>query len=224
MIPPTSGGIALAVPGGTMAAMTSRSDSPISPGMYVPTADHRIVVGEYTWDTYQAQLVLRGQRRRPKLAYLDGALELMSPSRDHERIKSRIGMVIEAYLAESRIPAGPYGEWTLGDESGEAGAEPDECYVFGSDPDAKPRPDLVIEVIWTHGGLDKLEIYKRLDVPEVWFWKDNTISVHALGPAGYVVRERSLFVPDLDLELVCRLLDLRLVSEVHDAIREASRR
>jgi len=36
------------------------------------------------------------------------------------------------------------------------------------------------EVVWTSGGIDKLEIYRRLGVGEVWRWKDSRIEIHVL--------------------------------------------
>ncbi|MEG4506483.1 Uma2 family endonuclease [Microcoleus sp. F6_B4] len=36
----------------------------------------------------------------------------------------------------------------------------------------KAIPDLAIEVVFTSGGIDKLQLYKRLGIPEVWFWED----------------------------------------------------
>ena len=66
----------------------------------------------------------------------------------------------------------------------EAGCEADECYIFGPRPRDKARPDLAIEVVWTSGGLDKLEVYRRLEVGEVWFWKDGVIAVHVLDRDG----------------------------------------
>jgi hypothetical protein len=38
----------------------------------------------------------------------------------------------------------------------------------------------VIEVVWTSGGLGKLEIYRRLGVGEFWQWKRGRIQVHLL--------------------------------------------
>jgi len=35
--------------------------------------------------------------------------------------------------------------------------------IIGADQSTK-RPNLAIEVIWTSGGINKLEIYKRLGV------------------------------------------------------------
>jgi Uma2 family endonuclease len=84
--------------------------------------------------------------------------------------------------------------------------EPDECYLIGSDQ-GRDTPDLAIEVIWTSGGIDKLEIYRRLGVREVWFWKDGSIQIHVLGGAGYEERARSACLPELDLALLCSFLD-----------------
>ena len=69
-----------------MAVMTTADDSTATPGMYVPTADQRVVMHGIGWAGYQSLLALRGETgSRPKLAYLDGAVELMTPSHGHER-------------------------------------------------------------------------------------------------------------------------------------------
>jgi len=60
--------------------------------------------------------------------------------------------------------------------------EPDECYLVG-DQD-KSAPDLAIEVIGTSGGIDKLEIYRRLDVGEVSPSPTPTISITSSGAVG----------------------------------------
>jgi Uma2 family endonuclease len=197
----------------TMAAVTLRlTDAPVSLSDYVPMADQRVVLDGIDWAGYEALLALRGERSRPKLAYLDGAVELMSTSREHEGLKSVIGCLLEAFCLEREIDFSPYGNWTLKAQLARAGAEPDECYVFGARPQEKDWPDLAIEVIWTHGGIDKLEVYRRLRVGEVWFWDRGEISVHVLGRAGYEVRSRSARLPELDLELVSRLAQLEPTS------------
>ncbi len=203
-----------------MTAMVCQRDG-VDLGMLVPNADERVLI-TCDWDSYETQLSLRGERSRPKLAYLDGVLEIMSPSPHHENIKSRIGMVIEAYLVCANKKGGPRGGPTLRRRLKEAGAEPDESYSFVKfDADNPATPDLVIEVNWTRGGIDKLEIYRRLEVREVWFWETDVISVHVLGPDGYAVRERSSLLPDLDLDLVLRLLEIDDVVDLHAAMREA---
>ena len=60
---------------------------------------------------------------------------------------------------------GDHGDVTQHDESEEAGAEADHCWIIGDR--GKEAPDLAIEVIWTSGSLSKREIYRRLGVREV---------------------------------------------------------
>ena len=200
-----------------MAAMISQwTTVPVSLDAYVPEPGQRTVIEGVDWDGYEALLALRGQRSRPKLAYLDGAVEIMSTSREHEGLKSVIGCLVEAYCLERDVDFSAYGSWTLKQRVTRAGAEADECYVFGRHPQGRPRPDLAIEVVWKSGGLDKLEIYRRLEVREVWFWRGDAITVHVLGPDGYARHDRSACLPELDLDLVCRLA---VVEPMSDAIK-----
>jgi Uma2 family endonuclease len=192
-------------------------------GEYVPTADRRVVLNGVPWSHYEAQLALRGEASSPRIAYLDGALEIMTPSKDHERNKSFIGRLLEAYALERGIDLSPYGSWTLKHALRDAGVEPDECYILGADQ-GKQRPDLAIEVIWTSGGLDKLEIYRRLGVSEVWIWRDGGITVHALRGEVYEGAARSVLFPDLDLELLRSFLDRPTVIQAVRAFVQALRK
>ncbi len=200
--------------------MASQVTAP--PGELVPTADQRLVTYGVPWSHYETQLALRGERPVPRIAYLEGALELMSPSKEHERIKSYIGRLIEAYALERGIDLSPYGAWTLKSLPNQSGLEPDECYIVGDQ--SKDTPDLAIEVVWTSGGIDKLEIYRRLGVGEVWIWKNTHIDVHVLREQRYHRAETSHLFPDLDLELLCSMLDrptaLQAVKAFRDALRE----
>jgi Uma2 family endonuclease len=188
------------------------TDAPVSLSDYVPMADQRILIEGVGWDGYEALLTLRGERSRPKLAYLDGAVELMTTSREHEGLKSVIGCLIEEFCLERDIDFSPYGNWTLKAKLKQAGVEPDECYIFGARPQERDWPELAIEIVWTHGGIDKLEAYRRLGIGEVWFWDSDTISVHVLERGGYEARARSACLPDLDLGLVCRLAQIEPTS------------
>lgn len=201
-----------------MVAATSVTAAPVPAGEHVPTADQRIVMYNVSWEEFEAILAARGDRSSPRMAYLEGALELMSPSRSHEQIKSYIGRLLEAYALERDIKFSPYGSWLLKQQRKKAGVEPDECYIFGADQN-KDQPDLVIEVVWTSGGLDKLEIYQRLGVGEVWFWRKNAIEVYLLTGASYRRAERSACLPELDLALLISLLDQPTVADAILALR-----
>lgn len=115
----------------------------------------------------------RGEGSVPRITYLDGWMQLMTPSRGHERVKSHVGALVEAFALERGIELGAYGSWTPKAEVKRAGVEPDECYILGLDQE-KAVPDLAIEVTWTSGSLRKLEAYHRLGGREVWFWKDGS--------------------------------------------------
>ncbi|MDQ3368300.1 MAG: Uma2 family endonuclease [Myxococcota bacterium] len=204
--------------------MVSRStEAPVPLGEYVPTADGRILMGNKTWDDWEALLAIRGEKSSPRMAFLDGTVELMSPSRDHEVIKSCIGRLIEAYCYERGIGFSPVGAWLQKEKDKEAGAEPDECYVFEPDSALKQRPDLVIEVVWTSGGIDKLEIYRRYGIAEAWFWQADAITIHVLTTGGYEQAPRSRGLPDLDLALLSAFVRVQPVSEAVRQYRAALR-
>ena len=175
----------------------------LPPGEIVTTADQRVILHGIPWAHYEIMLAVRGEAPLPRMTFLRGELELMSPSRAHESIKTLIARLLEAYAIEAGLPLNGYGSWTVKSALKERGAEPDECYVLG-DIGSKERPDIAIEVCWTSGGVDKLETYRGLDVPEVWFWKEGVIHVHALRSGAYEQVEASVLLPGLDIELVNR--------------------
>ncbi len=181
-----------------------------------PAFESRIVLDGASWADYQRLLELRGERSVPRLTYLEGRLEIMSPSRPHENWKSRIGCLVEAWCLERGVEFSPYGSWTIENKQADRGAEPDECYVFGVVEEPE-KPDLAIEVVWTSGGIDKLEVYRKLAVQEVWFWKEGRIQVFVLRAESYEEVEASEVLPEIDLAQLESFLDRPTASQ---SIRE----
>jgi Uma2 family endonuclease len=72
----------------------------------------------------------------------------------------------------------------------------------------KTIPDLAIEVIFTSGGIDKLQLYKRLGIPEVWFWEKSQLSLYALRESGYEKIASSELLPELDIALFVRCMNI----------------
>ena len=177
-----------------------------------PVEDKIVVLRGLRWSDYQRMLEVRGDAAVPRLAYLDGELEIMTPSRPHESIKSRIGRLVEVWCLERAIEFSPYGSWTLEKKAAERGLEPDESYVFGQVAEPE-RPDLAIEVVWTAGGLKKLDIYASLGVPEVWFWRRGRITVHVLDGAAYQETPSSRVLPGIDLAQLVSFLDRPTASQ-----------
>jgi Uma2 family endonuclease len=155
-----------------------------------PEASDQLVTMQLDWADFEVFLRLRGESVSPRITYLDGVLELTSPSKSHEGIKSRIGRLLEMWAALEGIAVSPFGSTTLKKRRGKAVAEPDECYVVGRS-DMTSVPDIAIEVNWSRSGIDKLEVYERLGVPEVWLWENDRIGVFALKAGRYVKRKKS---------------------------------
>ncbi len=165
--------------------------------------DHFVYLHDVSFHAYEALLEMRGERSLPRIAYSKGVLELMTPSRFHENDKKRFARLLEAWAEETGVQLEGIGSWTLKNSQEERGAEPDECYTVGRvvGDDDGDRPDIAIEVIWTSGGLDKLEIYRTLGVREVWFYERGSLKFFALRGQGYEECERSPLLPGADPEL-----------------------
>ena len=161
--------------------------------------DQRVVVNGVSWGGY---CLMRELLDSPgtRLAYLEGALEIMSPSPLHEFLKTQIARLLEVFSLERAVPLIGYGSTTFRREARERGLEPDECYCVGRD--LGDAPDIAIEVVLTSGGLDKLAIYAGLGVREVWFWRNDRFEIHLLEDGSYLQVEQSRLVPSLDIVLL----------------------
>lgn len=87
-----------------------------------------------------------------KLIYLDGKLEIMSISEEHEESKAPIRVPLEAYLRAKGIRFYSRGGSTLGNKDQRTRNEPDECFNIAT---RKPYPDLAVEVTVTSGEVDR---------------------------------------------------------------------
>jgi Uma2 family endonuclease len=151
------------------------------------------------WDQYEGLLATLGESTRYRVTYLEGMLAIMSPSRQHELQKKNISRLLEAYFEETRTRFWGLGSTTFRQQAQRGGTEPDECYCLGEE---KAFPDLAIEVVFTSGGIDKLEVYRRLGVKEVWFWRNQQFEVYHLHGEQYNLRSTSVLLPDLDLAML----------------------
>jgi Uma2 family endonuclease len=176
-----------------------------------------ILLDGFTWREFKAVAQLL-DRPGVRLSFLDGVLEIRKmPGRKHETVKKRIAALVEAYLESLELDFVPTGSMTLESEEGLVRREADESYELGQD---RERPDLAIEIIVTSGGLNKLEAYKRLQIPEVWLWEKGQLSLHQLQTTGYVEIKQSKVLPKLDIGLLTRCIR----TENHaEAVREFRR-
>ena len=186
--------------------------------------EERLMVSGVAWERYEElDRALGDDRPGPRLYFLEGEMEIMSTSLLHEQIKKWLAMLVEDYLFESGEEIFPHGQATL-KRLREAGAEPDESWCFGED---KERPDLVLEIALTSGGLSKLDVYRRFGVPEVWLWRKSALEVWTLrrdGAAYDGPAKKSRALPGLDLALLTRCLKQPTWRGARRAFREALRK
>jgi Uma2 family endonuclease len=128
-------------------------------------------------------------------------LELLTPALGHEQLVSVFEFVVLRHCLETNIEVCPSGSWTLINEAKRIGLEPDTGFLF-KDFEKPVRPDLVLEVAWSRGIGDKLGLYERFRVPEVWVWHKQEISIYVLGRDGYEQTTKSIWLPELDVERV----------------------
>lgn len=66
--------------------------------------------------------------------------------------------------------------------------------------------------MFTSGGINKLEAYKRLKIPEEWFWEDGVLVVYPLRTEGdglhYEKLSSSEELQGIDLDLLVRCLGM----------------
>jgi Uma2 family endonuclease len=103
------------------------------------------------------------------------------PGQDHETFARVIAYLVTTFLVEQGIFFKPTGAMTQ-EKEGVVSAQADDSYCIGS---VKSIPDLSIEVVFTSGGTSKLERYKALGVPEVWFWEDGLLKLSLSYKAMY---------------------------------------
>jgi Uma2 family endonuclease len=171
-----------------------------------PDEDRFVVLHGVDWKTYCA---LRELLDSPglRMTYLEGALEIMSPSRKHEGYKTRIARLVELFALEADVPLMGYGSTTFRQAMKERGLEPDECYVIGRTLSEDEFPDIALEVVLTSGGINKLEIYAQMGVREVWYWYQGSFRIFGLSPEGYQPRADSALVPGLDFAELAKLAE-----------------
>ena len=190
-------------------------DESAMPPLLNKTTDQRIV-HHGTWE--QFKFIQKGFEGSPgvRLFYYDGTIEILMPGREHEIFASIIGYLVTTFLTEKGIFFQPTRAMTQ-EKEGVVSAQADESYCIGS---VKSIPDLSVEVVFTSGGSSKLERYKALGVPEVWFWEDGSLKLYHLRDSSYEPIDRSQLpgLNDLDLDLLRRCI-LMAETDAGEAIR-----
>jgi len=184
-----------------------------------PHSEQRVLLRDISWETYQS-LRLIEENHHLRMTYDRGLLEIMSPSRKHERVSHLIGLMIHEWTVLHDIGLESGGNTTFRREDLDRGLEPDHCYWIANEAKVRgkdeidlsvdPPPDLALEVDVSHASVQKLPIYNALGVPEVWRWRHAMLEVLTLDNDGqYTPQKGSKALPRFPLRLVEDFLERR---------------
>lgn len=207
------------------------------------SSEQRIVLQDVAWETYERLLADHMDSSSPRFAYDRGVLEIVSPSAEHEERNRTLASLVEVVAEETTTNFRNMGSLTFRRRDLERGFEPESAFyvqhaplVRGKrqiDPSVDPPPDLVIEIDITSSPLNKLPLYARMGVLEVW--RDDgerlRILLRRLGGDGYdeVAASRALPILTTDVlngflvesQTLDRPIWLRMVREWARAHRAA---
>jgi Uma2 family endonuclease len=155
-----------------------------------------------TWE--QFRLIQEAIQGSPgvRLSFFANEIEILMPGFEHENFAEIIGYLVTTYLLVQGIRFHPSGSMTQ-EKEGKASTQADKSFCLD---EPKPIPDLSIEVVYTSGGLSKLQKYQALGVPEVWFWEAGSLRLYHLRDQTYESISTSQLpgLADLNLDLLQR--------------------
>jgi Uma2 family endonuclease len=168
------------------------------------------------WETYVALRDVPANEH-VRMTYDRGRLEIMSPSKRHEQSAALLDRLISAWAVELNIDIASCRTMTFQREDIERWMEPDDCYYIQHELEMRdkeevdfekdPPPDLAVEVDVTRKSIDKMPIYARFGVPEVWRYDRKGPQVYALSPEGdYIGVAESAALPGFPLREAEQLL------------------
>ncbi|MDY7047464.1 MAG: Uma2 family endonuclease [Microcystis panniformis WG22] len=166
--------------------------------------EKRVVFNHLSWLSYQQILQAIGENNRAHLFYDRGTLEITMPLEEHEFYRELIGLFIRILVVELGLKIKSMGSTTLAREDLERGAEPDNAYYIQNQAKVlgkrinlteDPPPDLVVEVDITHTDINKLALYARLGVPELWRFNGQIWRIYQLEKGVYQEEEFSPTFP-----------------------------
>jgi Uma2 family endonuclease len=162
-----------------------------------------VTIPDVSWQEFESILEELGEKRTTRIAYSQGALEIMAPLPEHEIPKDLISDIVKILLKAKDIRYQPFGSTTF-KRQGVAGVEPDACFYIQNyqqmighrrlQPN-DPPPDLAIETDVT--SKTTLDAYEAIGVPELWVYDSGNISIYLLKEGKYIKSNTSPSFEDI---------------------------
>ncbi|MCA9878617.1 MAG: Uma2 family endonuclease [Thermomicrobiales bacterium] len=180
--------------------------------------EQRVLLDNVSWDLFERILVEDVDRRVPRLAYDDGALEFMTPSRLHESIDRTLTSLAAILIDVWRMDLIECGAMTMSRAVANVGLEPDSSFFIQHAAEARRNrdsvfpegfpPDLVIEVEISRSLVERLPLLAAMGVPEVWRATSDTVAILTLSGHEYRHAPSSAALPGLTPEKLQEFMTL----------------
>ncbi len=181
-----------------------------------------------SWQEFEQILTELNELRNFRVTYYRGTLELMSPLAIHERPHRIIADIVKTILDTQERDWEDFGSTTF-KRPDIAGVEPDTClYIQNAslvhgctdmDLEVYPPPDLAIESDVT--SKTTLSVYQELRVPEVWIYRNASLSIYLLQNGNYVESAASFVFPELPVrDLIPHLVQLAIADGTSQMLRQ----
>jgi Uma2 family endonuclease len=177
----------------------------------VDVGERRVLLNGVSWEAYESLRESIGNAVR--LNYLEQRLEIMTVGHAHEVSRTMLNRLLELFCLERDIALFSYGHKTMKRRAKRAGLEPDAWYNRGR---AGRVPSLALEVVYTNPLINKLEIYARLGVREVWVFEKGQLRILKLRGTSYRRIATSKLLPEVD---TARLVHYAKQEDQHAALR-----
>ena len=208
------------------------SNSTVELNQLVLLPGQSVLLKNISWSKFEEIILELGEHRASILAYDQGILEIMVPLPEHEYFKDAIGDLVKDLAEELAIEYECFGSTTWRRQERMGGAEPDNCFYIQNLPairgrldidlNSDPPPDLVLEIDITSKSLDRLPIYARLGVPEVWRYENTQLWLYQLVNEMYVETQASLAFSEFPVKSIPDFIRQNLASG-RNALRQSFR-
>jgi Uma2 family endonuclease len=170
------------------------------------------VLRDISWATYEALLSDHLDCRWPRFVFDEGILEIMTPSPKHDRIGTQVQKFIDVVIEEWELDILNVGHATMRRRDLNKGFEADASIYIQNASAMRPRdeidlsmdppPDLVVEIEVSRSALDKLGIYARVGVSEVWRCDAKAAIFHILHGDRYQESSTSVALPGVTTQVL----------------------
>lgn len=170
-----------------------------------PVRGEQRMVLEVSYETYKNILCDHQDKSVPRFTYTNGFLEIVVPLIEHEKTSEWIAGFVQEFCMGTETEYEALRSSTFRRDDLKKGFEADLTFYVQNvkaiqgkkeiDLLLDPVPDLLFEVDITSPSLDKLPLYARLGVPELWWHTKGSLQILLLQENAYVETEQSRAFP-----------------------------